>query len=154
MAVLPKFLYGTYKRCVMGNVQHLTSNLDWHSLHSYKADTATYLDWLIETAKKWGHQVALQQPSGPSKEQSGKKIDNLARAYEIQISLKELDAAARAVASSGLEVPSLIIAAAKRAIALRKRCRRWYSGRKDHADEPDFHSYFSACTSDASRSFV
>lgn len=127
MAPMPKFLYGTYRK--------------------YKADTTDFVRWLVKTAKKSGHDVLLQTErqdaaSCTNEKRKGKKSKNLAQASH-KISLKQLTALAHALADSGTKLPPLILKNAQRAIALRKRCAKWFaSGKDDGTSEPDTHSHF------------
>ncbi len=112
--MLPKFLYGTYKR--------------------YKDDTTTFLNWIVEAAKQCGHSL---QTNGTSN--NGNKPKSKAAQTSHKISLKELSDLANVVAKSNLTVSPLIIATAQRAVSLRKKCARFYSRQK--ADDAG-HSHF------------
>jgi hypothetical protein len=87
--MLPKFLYGTYKR--------------------YRDDTSALINYLIETAKKCGHEAA-EQSILPANGQSGKASKTSPEGTNRRIALKQLSALARTVAESTLEVSPVIIA--------------------------------------------
>ena len=122
--MLPKFLYGTYKR--------------------YKADTTTFVDWLIDTAKKCGYQAVVRGPSAVGDAESGKsRSDVPSRLPNHKISLKELGVLARLIANSTISVSPLVLATARRAIALRKRCAKFFSkGSKPTETSNEAHSHF------------
>ena len=122
--ILPKFLYGSYKR--------------------YKADTTTFVDWVVETARKCGHQATLDESSTVAGKKTAKqKSKTSAQPSKYKITLKELSRLAHAIAESNTNVPTVILATLKRAIALRKRCGDWFLAkgkRNDAANET--HSHF------------
>ena len=116
--MLPKFLYGSYKR--------------------YKADTTTFVDWLIETAKKCGNPATLEK--NPDGRQKSKKSTE---APKYKLNLEELSRLAQTVAQSSVKVPPVVLAAVKRAISLRKRCASWFSASHKRADRAnETHSHF------------
>ena len=120
--MLPKFLYGTYKR--------------------YKSDTAIFISWLVETAKACGNEASIDRGEKikPSV-QSGKKSTSSTQQHKIK--LKELRNLGYAIAQSAISVSPLVLATAKRAIALRKRCAKWFSSSRKGSDNSDEgHSYF------------
>lgn len=106
--MLPKFLYSSYKR--------------------YKADTGTFVSWLVDTAKKCGYEANSQADPAEVKGNTNAKPKSTPSSDRQQkISLRELSVVAETIANSAFEVPAVVIATAKRAIALRKRCAKWFT---------------------------
>lgn len=124
MATLPDFLYGSYKR--------------------YEADTHSLVRWLVQAAQKCGHHACatLQQPSNGCQAQKSKKSKERTGPARQQVSLEELSALAHTIVQSGIEVPPIIIARTKRAIATRKGCANLFSSKTSGCSGLDLHSSF------------
>ncbi|KAI0021009.1 hypothetical protein F4780DRAFT_739756 [Xylariomycetidae sp. FL0641] len=112
--MLPKFLYGSYKR--------------------YKTDTSTFVDWIINAAKKCGCEATLQPQ---------RATEASSKASRYKVTLQELRRLAQAIADTNTKVPSIVLATVTRAIALRKRCANWFStGRTGAVAANEKHSHF------------
>jgi hypothetical protein len=101
--MLPKFLYGTFKR--------------------YKDDTDALVKYIVDKAKRCGHEIKLQQAGHGLKATSGKKAFKATRKDVSQkITLKDLKNLANTIVESNIQISPVIVATARRAISLRKRC--------------------------------
>ncbi|KAI9738395.1 MAG: hypothetical protein M1834_008898 [Cirrosporium novae-zelandiae] len=129
--MLPKFLYGSYKR--------------------YKSDTDRFTTWLVKAAQTCGYQKEFSQPTTnlgggkKSKKKNKKKKENNEdnpSPIKYRISLAEFTSLAKQIATSGkaVQVPLAIIGIAQRAIGARKRCANWFSKHVTNNDEG--HQYF------------
>lgn len=122
--MLPQFLYGSYRR--------------------YKADTATFIDWLVETAKNCGYQATLKESStATGKPASNQNSCTSTELPKCKISLREISRIAQTIAKSAVDVLPVVLATVKRAISSRKRCASWFSTSRKEADFPNKrHSHF------------
>jgi hypothetical protein len=122
--MLPKFLYGTFKR--------------------YKDDTDAFVKYIVDKAKKCGHEIKLQQAGHGPKATSGKKAFKATRKDVSQkITLKDLKNLANTIVESNIQVSPVIVATARRAISLRKRCANWFSSNENTSKKRNAtHSHF------------
>lgn len=104
--MLPNFLQGTYNR--------------------YKRDTRAFTKYIIDTAAKCGHKTSIDAKKEASKATKSKS--------GATIGPKELRNLTDTIVQSNIEVPQFIIATARRAIGLRKKCAGWFS--KQDAKDP------------------
>ena len=126
--MLPKFLYGSYKR--------------------YKADTETFTEWLVGAATKHGYEPSFagSEAPRPAKKAKGKATKTQAAVEEqrFKVDLREFIPMAQIVAGSGskVDIPASIIALVKKAISLRKNHTRWFQGKNAKDVKNKSHSHF------------
>ena len=130
--MLPKFLVGSYKR--------------------YRSDTDRLTTWLEETAKACGSniQFASANVSQTFETAKGKKSKEKP-AVSYKIPLSSFKALAKVIASykPKVEVLTLIVGVARRAIALRKRCSECFrSSSRPDSKMDDSHAYFTSTLKD------
>ncbi|KAF2673099.1 hypothetical protein BT63DRAFT_436883 [Microthyrium microscopicum] len=108
------------------------------SYNQYKADTAAFTRWLIDTAASCG--TTLNKKS--SKKHSGKRQTILLRDYPLLV---------RAVVDAGVPFPSSIQAVLERAIKLRARCAKAFRFTSQDKSSNSNHAHFITVLEDALR---
>lgn len=103
--MLPEFLQSSYAR--------------------YKDDTNSFATWLLEAAKKCGYQPDDPVSTAPPK----KKGKEIPRQIKYTTTIKDLRSLAQIVAKSAVNIPTPVLAIAKRAIKARKDVTSWFLGR-------------------------
>ena len=116
--MLPSFLKSSYER--------------------YKSDTNSFATWLLDAARKCGHQPQLPT-LGAVKPQKGREAAPQER--QFQTTIDELRRYSRLVEQSTIDVPKPILAIARRAIKLRKDVTSWFRAH-GHSSSNERHAHF------------